>query len=398
MIYRYGNYGRVLLPQLQYILEYRSELMEMQLYHPHSGHQLAGALIASSKIYSDDKDWKHHAIAAARELLEEQPCPCIEKGRDILERKRNEDVYLQRELKRRECYMELSPAIGPIAAENPRANAYQGNVILSEAVKLIERGDYQGALAHLDLFTPFDRVNYRYSPVESSVQSRIELWKAKTYLLQGRFKTSFALSRKLLRECENLYRSNGSSILTHHIQVLCELGDTSDAEDCVDRAQAYFDKCLWTGVKKARALRCSKADVLLSKGSYCEAHDIYRELNSMSAPATNVTSFHYLAGLAMSSHLDNRLEEAYRYWDEVQKKLLEWRWLAGFSEMVFTYAISDLNFKDGRFEAGEELLRKGNHLFLKIDREYWVTWLGTKFLDFLKASISLRTSSTVEIC
>jgi len=67
------------------------------------------------------------------------------------------------------------------------------------------------------------------------------------------------------------------------------------------------------------------------------------------------------------------------------------------SEMVTSYAISDINFKLTRIEIAEEFLEKGNILFDKTGREYWITFLGTTFLDFLKHSLSTQTRRRIAI-
>jgi len=62
-------------------------------------------------------------------------------------------------------------------------------------------------------------------------------------------------------------------------------------------------------------LECLLADVLLRKGSYCDAEGIYQKLkvsvdSSHRSQTSDLSYFRYLVGLAIAAHLDSRLEQA----------------------------------------------------------------------------------------
>jgi hypothetical protein len=145
------------------------------------------------------------------------------------------------------------------------------------------------------------------------------------------------------------------------------------------------------GLKKYRVLECSIADALLRGRSYRKAEAIYRKLREFSENFPKRTSnqrcFRYYVGLAMALHLDHRRDEALTYWIEVRHKISTWGWGKGFAEMVCLYAISDIYFMQERRSEGKQYLSYANELFVKIGREFWVTNLGTVFLDFLRDSI-----------
>jgi hypothetical protein len=65
----------VAVPQLRCVLKYYSELEHEGILSPHYGHELAGALLSSSKAFLPSNDnWKYHAIPTAKELLKQQLC------------------------------------------------------------------------------------------------------------------------------------------------------------------------------------------------------------------------------------------------------------------------------------------------------------------------------------
>ena len=137
----------MLYPQLRYVLNDHSELKCEGILGPHDGHELAGALLSSSRVFLElDGDWKYSAIPAAKELLDQQPC----EGPLAVE-----DQYLMRLTDERQSSLK-GESVTPVTVTDPRSNAQQGEIILSIAYRLLKAENQPAALRELDKFTPFD--------------------------------------------------------------------------------------------------------------------------------------------------------------------------------------------------------------------------------------------------
>ena len=334
------------MPQLRYILRYLSELKGTDLWCPHDGHELAGALVSSSRIATRDRGWKHCAISTAKQLLRERPCE---------DQFADEDLHLLREVERLENFFKLEGAVvGQVTVTDPRSNVQYGQIMITNAHRSIVANDLPGALKKLDLIIPFDQEHRSYSRAEKFVQMRVDLWRTKI----DRYKGNFALCEERiipLLALDEHYGKIGTRLISTYAEVLCEMERSAEAEKLLKEPLHIFEEYGWTKIRKGRLLRCSMADVLLSKKSYCAAYDLYQNVkndgDSSHSPSTDVDYFHHLVGLAMSSHLDNCLDKAHTHWTDVIFKISQWGWVGGFSEMVTCYAISDIKFKQKQAEA-----------------------------------------------
>jgi tetratricopeptide (TPR) repeat protein len=377
------------------VLSYYSELEREGVVEPHHGHELAGALLSSSRVFLESNDdWRYRAIVAAKALLEKQPCG----GECAVE-----DQYLVRwqHERRRSLYVEV-PAPTQVTVTDQRSNAQRGEVSLSTAYKLLKAEDLPGALEELDKFIPFDQAR-GHSCIESLLQERVDFLKSKIDRYRGEFSTGLKSTRELIDRVDRQFGNLGCSLVANYGEVLCELDNPTEAEKVVRSQLKNMQTYGWdNNLSRVRILECSLADVLLRQGSYEEAEGIYLKLKVLvdshyRSRTSHLSYFHYLVGLAMAAHLDGRLEQACSHWEEVRKTISQWKWVGGFCEMVYFYAISDLNYKSGRIEEAEKFLERANELFLQNGRKFWVTNFGTCFLNSLKGSISNYTGTSVEI-
>ena len=100
----------------------------------------------------------------------------------------------------------------------------------------------------------------------------------------------------------------------------------TEAEKCLRDQLTHLQMYGWNYLRKGRVLECSLADILLRKGSYREAEGIYQKLkdfihNHRRSRTTDLSYFRYLVGLAMASHLDGRLGQAYSRWSQVHENI-----------------------------------------------------------------------------
>ncbi|KAL9120182.1 MAG: hypothetical protein Q9187_003261 [Circinaria calcarea] len=406
----FGDTGRALLPQLRHAFTHCQGLRDRIHTHPSAGHGILLALLLSSKFLG--RDWKHHAIELAEEILSDHPqlgngtlylrMFARQRRRDILRRIPNMPVE--------SIYEELFPI-------DPRTNALYGEHVRSNAQDRIMEGsgDLDGALEELRKFEYFHAVPTTIEEQEKDHHLFIE---GKIYRWKALFPEASKMFYRLLESRSSLSNEMGCNLTGHYIAVLCEQRHIDLAERIVRQAVMScrdFDKqgLKRQGLKMFRSLQLSLAETLICH-ALVERVDGGKDTNKMNqwlvesermyegmkgeyelikrrGEGTWGSELDYLRvciGKALVSHLANRLTEAHDRWEDARKPAEVCKnKVTRFIPMIIDYCVCDINKKLGRLVEAETLLKRARNCFREVGREYWWTGLGTFLLNWLKVSI-----------
>lgn len=215
-----------------------------------------------------------------------------------------------------------------------------------------------------------------------------------------RYQGNFRLARErltLLTDVDaKLDGVTGRNRISQLACVLCELREPRKAQEILCGEIETLEALGLQDISSGRCLRFSLAEALLQQRLLKEAEDVFLRLKEVieNFPNPNFTTgienWRLWVGLAMISHLKESWSDALTRWETALKASEDCMWSAGFNEMVIRYSISHVKSVLGERENFESNLEKADELFRREGRQYWLTGLGTYWLDFVWCSLDHR--------
>ena len=129
------------------------------------------------------------------------------------------------------------------------------------------------------------------------------------------------------------------------------------------------------------------------QNSLKEAEDIYLSLKEIVEDCPNpnfvigIEKLRLWMGLARISHLKHSWSDALTKWEKALRASEDCNWRAGFNEMVVRYSISHVMSMLGEWENFESHIKKADELYRREGRQFWLTGLGTFWLEFVWRSL-----------
>ncbi|MCJ1478982.1 hypothetical protein MMC13_007666 [Lambiella insularis] len=282
----------------------------------------------------------------------------------------------------------MKPPIRPSQID-ARLNALYGQQILSYVTHQTRYNNLPKALFAIRKFLPLKRD--RPSTMERLVLKKLALARAKIYRYEGNFSQAEEFLRtEALDEDANLDGVTGRYRTSQLAAVLCEQGDPSKAQMLLHDEISTLEKLNLSDTYGGRCLRLSLAEALLEGGSlinakstYCGLKELYKDLPNSSG----IERLRLSVGLARISHVRFSGNEALTNWQQALMASESCGWKEGFIEMVICYSMSYVQAELGKSEKSHALMKKADELAKREDHQYWLTGLGTYWLDFVRRSI-----------
>ena len=339
-------------------------------------------LLAAS--YFLDLSWKAKALEAVKAIIADEPAD-----------------YLQMWANLRECTLtglEIGSKIKESAIQyephgqiDVRSNALYGQLILSYAANKIRCNKLDHARSMLDRFSPLN--NDRPSTMERLVLKKKEVTIGRIDRYQGKFQLARERLTPSRDEDAKLDGVTGRSRISHLACVLCELGEPRKAQMLLCQEIKIMEKLGSQDISSGRSLRLSLAEALLQQESLKEAEDIYLRLKEVIEDCPNpnfvvgIQKLRLWMGLARVSHLKRSWSDALTKWEKALRASEDCNWKAGFNEMVVRYSISHVKSILGERENSESHIKRADELYRREGRQFWLTGLGTYWLDFVWRSL-----------
>lgn len=377
---RYGPLGRLQIHQIQCVMNHYFLLGT--LLSSRVKRRVAEVLLAAS--YFLNISWKSKALEAVKAITADEPAD-----------------YLQIWSNLRECTLaglEIGNEIKESAIQSvghgridTRSNALYGQLILSYASNKIRWNNLDHARSMLDHFSPLNSDSP--STMERLVLKKKEVTIGRIDRYQGKFRLAREHLTPLSDVDAKLDGVTGRDRISQLACVLCELGEPRKAQMLLCEEIKIMEKLGSQDISSGRCLRLSLAEALLQQGSLKEAEDIYLRLKEVveDFPNPNFTigieKLRLWMGLARISHLKHSWSDALIKWEKALGAAEDCNWRAGFIEMVVRYSISDVKSKLGERENSESHSKKADELYRHEGRQFWLTGLGTYWLDFVWRSL-----------
>ncbi len=373
---RYGNLGRLQIHQVQYVADHYQSLATV--LSSRMRHRLAKVLLAAS--FFQDIHWKSKALHVVEAATAGEPTDYLQTWAKL---RKHTLASLEIGLEAREN------ADFNVARTDARSNALYGRLMLSYVTNHIRRNRLTRARAIVDQITPF---NFdRPSSMEQLVLRRKSIAIGKIERYQGNFDHAQQHLEVLLGN-ERLDAVTGRSLICHLAGVLCELNREARAETLLREEISVLDDLGFGDIPSGRRLRLSLAETLLLQGRLQEAASIYLGLAMVEdcpnpTIVTGIEKVRLWMGLARVSHLKRSWREALENWSNALRASEDCKWKAGFNEMVVDYSIGHVYLELGQRKQSDLYVEKADKLYAHEGRQYWLTGLGTRWLDFIWQSL-----------
>jgi len=377
---RYGPVGRLQIHQIQCVTN--DYLLLGTLLTSRIKRKVAEVLLAAS--YFLDISWKSKALEAVKAITADEPAD-----------------YLQIWLNLRECTLaglEIGNEIKESAIQSvahgqidARSNALYGQLIVSYASNKIRRNKLDHARSMLDHFSPLNSDSP--STMERLVLRRNEVTIGRIDRYQGKFRLAREHLTPLPDVDAKLDGVTGRNRISQLACVLCELGKPREAQMLLCEEIQTMEKLGSQDISSGRCLRLSLAEALLQQGSLKEAEDIYLRLKEVVEDCPNpnlaigIDKLRLWMGLARISHLTHSWSDALIKWEKALRASEDCKWRAGFTEMVVRYSISHVEYVLGKRKDSESHMKEADELYRREGRQFWLTGLGTYWLDFVWCSL-----------
>jgi len=360
--------------------------------------KVAEVLLVAS--YFLNISWKSKALEAVKAITADEPAE-----------------YLQIWSNLRECTLtglkignEITESVIQFVEHDQidaRSNALYGQLILFYASNKIRWNKLDHARSMLDHFSPLNSDSP--STMERLVLKKKEVTIGRIDRYQGKFRLAREHLTPLSDVDAKLDGVTGRSRISQLACVLCELGEPGKAQMLLCQEIKIMEKLGSQNISSGRCLRLSLAEALLLQASLKEAEDIYLRLKEVieDCPDPNFTigidKLRLWMGLARISHLKHSWSDALTRWKKALRASEDCNWRAGFNEMVVHYSISHVKSVLGEQENSESHIKKADELYRREGRQYWLTGLGTYWLDFVWRSLDhnpeiLSDSYNLAIC
>ncbi|KAL9126212.1 MAG: hypothetical protein Q9217_004704 [Psora testacea] len=377
----YGQLGRLQISHIQHIANHY-RILEASLSRPIKL-KVAEVLLAAS--YFLDISWKLEALTTVRAIIINEP-----------------PGYLHVWKKLRECTLtglEIKSqidesALWPVIHEqlDARSNALYGQLMLAYATHQIRHEKLSHASDVLNSFYPLN--NDHPSTMELLILKKMEVTRGKIDRYQGNFEHARTRLTPPSDEDAKLDGVRGRHRISHLAGVLCELGESRKAEKLLRQEIGIMEKMNSQYISSGRCLQLSLAEALLEQGMLEEAEKIYLKLKQIIENCSSdfnivlgIQNLRLWTGLARVSHCARRWSEAVTDWEKALSVSEDCNWKAGFIEMVICYSISHAKSELGELKDVKANIAKADDICRRKGRQFWLTGLGTHWLDFVWASL-----------
>ena len=347
----------------------------------------------SSSRFSD-LEWKFQALDSAKSILKLTTS--------------DEMSQIRLELRQREllrlypCHVNADMGSGEIIRlkdliSDPALNVYSGEIVLSLAQDLIERNDLAGALAELETFQATNQATP--SALKSHLMNQITFLQGKIHRFAGKFQEAEIFLHRVLKA----YPASSSiisGVIAHLVAVYCELGDFHGATNFTRTELNNLRRSnrLYDG--RGRRFRLADAETNLMKAlwstsqgacpdntSLSKARSLYEALeeeyrSSGTGKVAKLNKFRTSAGLAMTLHLEERLEDASLRWQSTLE-MAQTFWGEDFGMAISLYSLGYIAARLDRKTKCQEYLAEGNRIFRNCGRQYFLVGLGSLWFDLV---------------
>ena len=376
----YGDLGRLQIRQVQHVAtHYTSVAASLSSF---SRARVAEVFLAASHF--DSRAWKLSAINLVKSII------AVEPVEEHLQMWANLRAYTLASLESRTGTRDFMLPKQDRSQGNPRSNALRGSFLLAYATDLIRRDCLDRAWDALNQFSSFS--NEQPSTMEYIVLKQKEIKLAIINRYRGHFSAALEVFSIPPTEGYKTDEMTACSRMSHKAGVLCEVGQPDQALKFLKIETDMMLRLHRQNTAGGRCLRLSLAEVLLQGNRLDDSSMEYRGLKEAYQGydpniVTGMGKLRLNIGLARISHLKEEWRNALILWHIALCISVKYGWQEGFIEMVIRYSLAHVMLMLGDQEESRRNQREAEVLYEREARRYWITCLGTQWLDYVRHAL-----------